>query len=138
MSEFWNNGEEVAKAIIGMFDKTFDDPVIRAKGEGIKNLVLFNYHDPEVKIWVDSRGEEITYGSGDPPGDPDVQMSLSADDAHRTWSNKFNVMLGITRKKVIVTGNATKILKLIPLTRRFAVAYNEVLREMGKESIILK
>ncbi len=137
MSEFWNNAEEVTKAIIGMFDKTFEDPVIRAKGEGIKNLVVFNYHDPDVKIWVDSRGEEMKYGAGDPPGEADVQMSLSSDDAHRTWSNKFNVMLGITRKKIVVTGNATKILKLIPLQRRFAVAYNEVLREMGKESIIL-
>lgn len=137
MSEFWSNGEEVEKAIIGMFDRTFEDPVIRAKGEGIKNLVLFNYHDPDVKIWVDSRGEELAYGAGDPPGEPDVQMALSSDDAHRTWSNKFNVMLGITRRKVVVTGNATKVLKLIPLLRKFAIAYNEVLREIGKESIIL-
>ena len=137
MSEFWSNGEEVEKAIIGMFDRTFEDPVIRAKGEGIKNLVLFNYHDPDVKIWVDSRGEELSYGAGDPPGKPDVQMALSSDDAHRTWSNKFNVMLGITCRKVVITGNATKVLKLIPLLRKFAISYNEVLREMGKESIIL-
>jgi len=34
-------------------------------------------------------------------------------------------------------GDATKILKLTPLLRRFAEAYNQVLREMGKESIIL-
>jgi hypothetical protein len=138
MSEFWNNAEEVSKAVIGMFEKTYEDPVVRAKGEGIKNLVVFNYRDPDVMIWVDSRGEDIEYGVGDPPGEPDVQMSLSADDAHRTWSNRFNVMLGITRRKVVVTGNATKILKLTPLLRKFAAAYNETLREMGKESIILK
>jgi alkyl sulfatase BDS1-like metallo-beta-lactamase superfamily hydrolase len=138
MSEFWNNAEEVSKAIIGMFDRTFEDPVIRAKGEKIKNLLVFNYRDPDVTIWIDSRGEDIKYGAGDPPGEPDVQMTLSADDAHRTWSNKFNVMLGITRRKIIITGNAAKILKLIPLQRRFAAAYNEVLREMGKESIILQ
>jgi hypothetical protein len=46
--------------------------------------------------------------------------------------------VGITRKKVKVTGDATKVLKLTPLLRKFAIAYNETLREMGKESIILE
>jgi hypothetical protein len=53
------------------------------------------------------------------------------------WSNQFNVVLGIAKKKIVINGNATKILKLIPLLRRFAVNYNATLRQMGKESIIL-
>jgi putative sterol carrier protein len=127
VSEFWNSPEEVVQAFLGMVDKAYQDPVIRSKGEGQKSLVVFRYHDPDVTLWVD-----------DPPGEPDVQLSLSSDNAHRTWSNKFNVLVGITRKKVKVTGDATKVLKLTPLLRKFAIAYNETLREMGKESIILE
>ncbi len=138
MSEFWKDAEEVSKAVIGMFDRAYSDPELRAKAEGLNNLLMYEYHDPEVRIWLDTRGGTLRYGSGDPPGQPDVVMALSADDAHRTWSNKFNVMLAITRKKIRITGNAAKILKLAPLLRRFTEAYNEVLREMGKESIILR
>ncbi|MEW6440793.1 MAG: SCP2 sterol-binding domain-containing protein [bacterium] len=137
MSEFWNSGEEVSKAVIGMFDKSLEDPAIRDKMESLKNLLVFTYHDPEVRIWIDSRGDVLRFGTGDPPGPPDVEMALCADDAHRTWSNRFNVMVAITRKKIKLTGNATKVLKLTPLLRKLALAYNETLREIGKESIIL-
>lgn len=120
-----------------MLDKSFKDEYIRKKGEDIRNLVVFKYHDPDLVIWVDSRSDEAEYGAGEPPDEPDVIIVVSSDDTHRVWSNKFNVMLGIARKKIIITGNATKILKLIPLLRRFAVNYNATLREIGKESIIL-
>ncbi len=138
MSEFWSSPEEVVQAFLGMVEKAYQDPVIRSKGEGQNSLVVFRYHDPEVTLWVDSRGGEVKWGAGDPPGEADVQLALSSDDAHRTWSNKFNVLVGITRKKVKVTGDATKVLKLTPLLRKFAIAYNQTLREMGKESIILE
>ena len=137
MSEFWNNAEEVSTAILGMFDKTFADASIKAKAEGLKNLLVFNYKDPDVTIWIDSRGEELNYGSGSPPDKADVQMNLSADDAHRTWSNKMNVMVSIAKKKIELVGNATRVLKLVPLLRIMAVKYNEKLKEMGKEAIIL-
>jgi hypothetical protein len=138
MSEFWKNAEEVTTAIIGMFDRTFKDPSIKAKAEGLKNLLVFNYADPDVTIWIDSRGDTLAYGTGTPPGTADVQMNLSADDAHRTWSNKLNVMVSIAKRKIILVGNATRVLKLVPLLRILAVNYNEQLKAMGKESIILQ
>ena len=138
MAEFWSSTEEVSKAVLGMLGKAYQDPVIKSKAAAMNNLLVFKYHDPDVQIWIDSRGGTLNYGSGDPPGHPDVQMSLSADDAHRTWSNKLNVMVAMTKRKVVISGNATKILKLTPLLKKFTEAYNEVLKEMGKESIILR
>ena len=137
MSEFWNNPEEFKAAVLGMLDKSFKDDYIRKKGKDIRSLVLFKYHDPDLLIWVDSRSGEAEYGAGDPPDEPDLIIAASSDDAHRVWSNKFNVPLGIARKKITMTGNGTKILKLLPLLRRFAVNYNATLLEIGKESIRL-
>lgn len=137
VSEFWNNPEEVKAAVLGMLAKSLKDDYIRKKGEDIRSLVVFKYHDPDLVIWVDYRSGEAQYDAGDPPDEPDVTITASSDDAHRVWSNKFNVTLGIAQKKIIITGNATKILKLIPLLRRFAVNYNATLSEIGKESIIL-
>ena len=135
MSEFWNNPEEVKAAVLGMLDKSFKDDYIRKKGEDIRSVVVFKYHDPDLLIWVDSRSGEAEYGAGDPPDEPDLIIAASSDDAHRVWSNKFNVPLGIARKKITMTGNSNKILKLLPLLRRFAVNYNATLCEIGKGSI---
>ena len=137
MSEFWNNPEEVKDAVLGMLAKSLKDDYIRKKGEDIRSLVVFKYHDPDLLIWVDSRSGEAEYGAGDPPDEPDLIIAASSDDAHRVWSDKFNVPLGIARKKIMMTGNTTKILRLLPLLRRFAVNYNATLCEIGKESIIL-
>lgn len=137
MSQFWNNPEEVRDAVLGMLDKSYKDEYIQKKGNDIRNLIVLEYHDPDLLIWVDSRSGETEYGAGDPPDEPDVIISASSDDAHRVWSNKFNVLLGITQKKIMISGNATKILKLLPLLRKFAKNYNATLCEIGKESIIL-
>jgi len=37
--------------------------------------------------------------TGIPEGSPDLTMSLSADNAHRSWSNKLNPVMAITLKK---------------------------------------
>jgi hypothetical protein len=65
-------------------------------------------------------------------------MSLSADDAHRSWSDKLNPVVAITRKKIRVKGSATGLLKLAPKLKKVAVAYNEVLRDLGWEDKIIK
>ena len=137
MSEFWNNADEIFEAVTGMLEKAAEDPVIVKKTEGLKYLVLYEYKDPDIKIWIDSRGEETLVGRGDPPEEPNIHMSMDADNAHRAWSNKLNVMLAIARKRLKIKGDATKLLKMTPLLRRWAVCYNAQLKEMGKEDIIL-
>ncbi len=137
MSEFWNNADEVYEAVAGMLEKAKEDPIIVKKTEGLDYLVLHVYHDPELKIWIDSRGDTAIYGRGDAPETPMITMSLSSDDAHRTWSNKLNVMLALTRKRLKIEGKASKLLKMTPLLRRWAVCYNAQLKDMGKDEIIL-
>ncbi len=137
MSEFWNNSEEVSTAVLGMLDKTFENAEIKEKAQALNVLLAFNYSDPDVIIWIDTRDGCLNYGASEPPEKPDVQMSLSADNAHRVWSSKLNVMVSIARKKIIIEGSATRILKLAPLIRTFEIIYIEKLKEMGKESIIL-
>jgi len=137
MSEFWKDAEEVSTAILGMFEKTFQDEQVKSKVAGLDVLLTYVYSDPDVTIWFDTRDGKLEYGAGVPPGKPAVQFTLSADDAHRVWSNKLNVMVSIAKKRIKLEGNATRILKLTPLLRTFALRYNEKLKEMGKGSIIL-
>jgi putative sterol carrier protein len=75
---------------------------------------------------------------GKPGEEPDLTMSLSADDAHRSWSNKLNPVMAITRKKIRVKGSATGLLKLAPKLKKVAKIYAEVLKDLGWEDKILK
>ena len=77
-------------------------------------------------------------GTGIPSGTPDLTMSLSADDAHRSWSNKLNPVMAITRKKIRVKGSATGLLKLAPKLKKVAVIYKKVLTDLGWADKIMK
>ena len=136
MSQFWKEGEELGKAVISTFEKLLADEEILRKVAGLDWLIVWKYHDPDVQIWANIAERE--YGLGPEPGKFKVRISMSSDDAHRAWSNKLNWPMTIARKKAKIEGEVAGVLKLIPLLKRLAIEYNETLREMGKEDIILK
>jgi hypothetical protein len=136
MSQFWKEGEELGKAVIGAFEKLLSEEEIMRKVAGLNWLIVWHYHDPDVQIWAKIAQRE--YGIGPEPGKADVQIDMSGDDAHRSWSNKLNWPMAIARKKVQIKGNVAGVLKLVPLLKRFTIAYNQTLKEMGKDDIILE
>jgi putative sterol carrier protein len=138
--EFWKDETEPIKAFLALFEASASDPEL---GEGLKKvnqLIWFDYTEsgPNCSFWVDTRGGEIKSGAGKPSGDPDLIMSLSADDAHRSWSDKLNPVMAITRKKIRVKGSATGLLKLAPKLKKVAAIYMRVLKDLGWEDKIIK
>ena len=137
MSEYWSNSDEVTQAVCNVLEKCFENPELRGVAENFGKTVLFSYSDPDAQVWVKSQGGRVEWGAGKPPVEPDVELSLSADDGHKVWCNKMNLVMAIGRKKIKVKGNPAQLLKLAPLLKKATPYYHEVLREMGKESIIL-
>jgi putative sterol carrier protein len=138
MSKFWKDAEEVAKAVLGMYDKMKEDKEVTSKVSSLNQLIVYKYSDPEVELWFDTREGAFGYGAGEAPGPFDVRMTLSADDAHKAWSNKLNVAMALARKKIKLEGSITNMMKLVPLQKKFAIAYNKTLEEIGKQDIIFK
>jgi putative sterol carrier protein len=138
--EFWKDAKEPIDAFLKMFEKCMKDPELSAGLKKVNQVILFDYTQdgPDCSFWIDTRGGKLTAGPGKPTDKPDLVMSLSADDAHRSWSNKLNPVMAITRGKIKVKGSATGLLKLAPKLKRVAELYNEVLQETGQESKILK
>lgn len=134
MSQFWSSADEMVDVFMTLFEQMTQDDEMMEKGKKLDQIVVYSYTDPVAKVWWDARGGKFDYGSGEPPGDPKVEMTLSGDDAHRSWSNKLNPVMAITRKKIRVKGNATGLLKLQPLLKKVAVLYNKVLDEKGMSS----
>lgn len=135
MGEFWKDADEVVKAVTGMMGKVSKDEELVTKYGKANKLILYTYTDPDVQLWLDARGK-FEYGAGDPPGKPDLHLTLSADDGHRAWAEKLNVVMAISRKKFKVEGSITTMMSLAPLQKRFTAAYLETLKEMGREDLL--
>ena len=138
--EFWKDPQEVVTAIKKMWEDIGKDAELREGARKVNQLILFDYTEegPDCAVWVDCRKDAFIVGSGIPAEKPDLTMSLSADDAHRSWSNKLNPVMAITRKKIRVKGSATGLLKLAPKLKKVAVLYEKVLKDLGWADKIMK
>jgi putative sterol carrier protein len=138
--EYWKDETEPIKAFIKLFENASSDPELQEGLKKVNQLIWFDYTEngPNCSFHVDCRGGEIKVASGKPSQEPDLVMSLSADDAHRSWSDRLNPVMAITRKKIRVKGSATGLLRLAPKLKKVAVIYAQTLRELGWEDKILK
>jgi putative sterol carrier protein len=138
--EFWKNSEEAVTAIKKMWEEIGNDAELRASAGKVNQLIVFDYTEdgPGCAVWVDCRNGGFTVGTGIPEGNPDLTMSLSADDAHRSWMNKLNPVMAITRKKIRIKGSATGLLKLVPKLSKVSKIYANVLTELGWADKIIK
>jgi putative sterol carrier protein len=138
--EFWKDPQEAVIVITKLWEEVGKDEELLPAAQKINQLVVFDYTQdgPDCAVWVNTRNNGFTFGSGIPKETADLTMSLSADDAHRAWSNKLNPVLAITLKKIRIKGSATGLLRLAPKLKKVAVLYNKVLADMGMANKILK
>ena len=113
--EYWNDQHEPITAFLHLFEKAKADPELSEGLKKVNQLIWFDYTEdgPECSFHVDCRNGQINSGKGKPAGEPDLIMSLSADDAHRSWSNKLNPVMAITRKKIKIGATARNALTKI-------------------------
>jgi len=137
--KYWNDQNEPIKAFMGLFEACFGDDELRAGLGKVNKLMWFDYTQDgaDCSFWVDCRDGKLEAGLGKPGVQPDLTMSLSADDAHLTWANKLNPVRAIAMKKIVVKGSATGLLKLAPKLPKVSKIYAQVLKEMGWEDKIL-
>lgn len=138
MPEYFTDPDEMAKAIMGMFDKVKEDEALVKKYCSIPKLVLYRYPDLGLAAWLDTRGEEFKYGIGEPTEKPNLLMEMAADDGHKAWQEKLNVIMWISRKKIKLEGTITDMMALGPFQKKFTAAYIATLEEMGREDLVLR
>jgi putative sterol carrier protein len=138
--EFWKDPNECVTAVVRLFEDCEKDPELREGLRKVNQLILFDYTEsgPDCSVWLDCRNNNYKVSQGKPSEEPDLTMSLSADDAHRSWSNKLNPVMAITRKKIRVKGSAVGLLKLAPKLKKVAVIYEKSLIDLGWADKIMK
>lgn len=131
--KYWKDQSEPIKAFTRMYAMGFQDEELKPGLEAVNQLIWFNYTQdgPDCSFWVMAKPGQLAVGPGKPQEKPDMTMTLSADDAHLTWLNKLNPVSAIARKKILVKGSATGLLKLAPKLKKVAQIYTKVLTDLG-------
>ena len=131
--KYWKDATEPIKAFVTLWEKVKEDPEFIEGMKKVNQLIWFDYTQdgPDCSFHVDGRDGKFIVGAGKPADNPDLTMSLSADNAHLSWANKLNPVMAITRGQIKVRGSATGLLKLAPKLKKVAVVYGEVLKDLG-------
>jgi hypothetical protein len=127
----FKDSETFEKMLGGFFKLIADTPVIADKLLASNLIVRFRYSDPDVVIVVDCSGDRMDVRPGDRETKEIVDMSMSADIAHKFWFGKVNLMAALTRKQMIAKGPIPKILKLLPAIKPSYAMYPKYLEENG-------
>ena len=95
--------------------------------EALKSLTLsvqFSYSQPDCTITLTAANGEYTIVCGTCEDiDPDVELTMTGDVAHKFWTGELNVMGAITTREIGIIGSLGKVMRLFPLIKT-AVRYN--------------
>lgn len=138
--KYWSDPSQPVQAFVRLFEKASEDEDLKTSMQKVDQLIWFDYTQdgPDCSFHVDSRGGKSLVGPGRPGEEPDLTMSLSADDAHLSWSNKLNPVTAIATRRIKVKGSPTALLKLAPKLKKVSQVYADVLKELGWEDKILR
>ena len=132
----FNNSEEVAKYIGGIFENAFGDPEIGPKLTEAGLVVAFDFSDPEAIVVVDMPNKTVTGGGAGAP-EPSATMTMTADIGNAYWQGKVNLPMAMAKRKVKVDGNVASLLKLAPLGKKLYAGYIQRLKDDGREDLIV-
>jgi putative sterol carrier protein len=140
MMKYWKDATEPITAFVKLWKTIAEDPEFNEAMDKLNQILWFDYTEdgPDCSFYVDCRNGARIVSQGKPADQPDLTMSLSADNAHLSWANKLNPIMAITRGQIRVKGSATGLLKLAPKLPKVAVLYEKVLKDLGWEDKLTK
>jgi putative sterol carrier protein len=127
----FESSEKFEEMLGGFFRQLAERPAIADKLLASKLIIRFSYSDPDVVLLIDCSGEKLEVRAGDTDTKATVNMSMSADIAHKFWFGKVNLMAALTRKQMVAKGPIPKILKLLPAIKPSYAMYPKYLDDNG-------
>ncbi len=127
----FKSAEEFETVIVGFFNLIGETPVIADKLLKSKMIIRFIYTDPDLVVVVDCSGDKAETRAHDTETKAIVEMSMSADVAHRFWFGMVNLTKALTRKEMVAKGPIPKVLKLLPAIKPSYAMYPQYLEANG-------
>lgn len=130
---YYENAEEVYKYVGGVFRATNDTPVGPKLCAADIDLQVY-YTDPESKLLIKLKGDQVEVEDGGENTDADVKLFMPADVGDKFWRGEYNLGVGLAKGQVKAKGPVNKILKLVPLTKPMFPIYRELVAEKDAAS----
>jgi putative sterol carrier protein len=129
---YFANADEVYKYIGGAFRLAEEHPVAGPKLRGANVIMRVDYTDPKSSLTVRlvESGIEVIEGESDVT--PDVQLTMSADNANKFWRGQYNAAMGLAKGEAKAKGPISKILKLLPAAKPVFPLYTLLVEEKDR------
>ena len=128
----FNDSEHFYKVLVPFFNKLKDDPYMGPKVLASGLVIQFIYTNPDATLTIDCPNNLIIAGATELK--PDVEMSMTAEVAHKFWLGKVNLVMALTKRDIVAKGPVAKILKLLPIIKNSYAMYKDYLIEIGMQS----
>lgn len=136
MSVF-KDAAEVYQYIGGVFEMAVNDEAFVKATADSGLVVRLVQTDPDAVILVDFPGRKVTCGDPAEGMESTVLLRMSSDDSHKFWLGKLNLTLALAQRKAKMEGSRTKALKLLPLTKPLFAKYAQLLKDSGREDLLI-
>jgi putative sterol carrier protein len=134
---YFEDAQEVYDTIGKLFTELAADDEMGPRFRKANTIVQYQLRDPDstitTRLQPDQPGD-VDFGESEM--DPDVEMSMEADTAHRFWLGKVNVTTALARGQIKASGPVAKILKLVPLTKPVYPRYKAMLEADGRQDLV--
>lgn len=133
---YFARAQDVYETLGGLFTSLVSgDDDLSASFLGADTVVRYHYTDPEATITVSLCAGAGRVEFGDSKLEPEVEMSMSADTAHRFWLGEVDVTTALARGDIRAKGPVAKLLKLVPLAKPAFPRYRQQLIDQGRPEL---
>lgn len=133
----FKDSEQLEKVLYNFFLKIADKNEISSKLMSNKAVLKFNYTDPDLSITIDcSKSDKPEVFVNNTDINPEIELWMNADTAHKFWLGKVNLVMAITKKDIVVKGSVPKLLMLLPAITPAYKIYPEYLKENGYSELL--
>jgi putative sterol carrier protein len=133
---YFTTSEQLYDVFTGFMKDMAADPVLGPKFVKSKTAFRINYTTPDASILVDCTHDPIQITEGASDSKPDVELTMKADNGHLFWMGKLKITTAITKRKVKVNGQVTKMMNLLPALDPAFARYRSYLAEKGYDDLL--
>ena len=144
-SKYFKSREEFIEVIDSLIGNMKYHDKVGAAVARAKVVVKFEYSNPEASVTVNAKERpsdpkayfEYSFDETGGPK-PDVTFTSSADYALRFWQGKENAAMSLATGKLKAKGNPAKALALLPAIKPTFKIFPKILKEAGREHMIVR
>ncbi|MBC7473534.1 MAG: SCP2 sterol-binding domain-containing protein [Candidatus Sericytochromatia bacterium] len=133
----FENSQILESILYNFFLELVQNKSISDKLLAHKVTLRFNYSEPDLSIFIDCKENnqpQVFVNKNDL--EPEIDLSMSADTAHKFWLGKVNLVAAITQKKISVKGSIPKLLMLLPAISPAYKMYPEYLKRIERQDLL--